>query len=157
MIVRVMSMKVSYISLTALLLLLPAYLPANNPTPEAGKLCTSMRIAGYDYPLPAWWDSVEVSVPATLKDWHAVTEFVVKHYDTDTGTAMTWRQALKTWAIASQRLTHFIWPTVTRAVENINGPHKFTLTWTIWLALKPNSKTGTGAIWLIALARPTSS
>ena len=66
-----------------------------------------LTIAGYNYELPSWWDSVEVDVPDNLKNWQQVSAFVMDRYGMDTGTEKTWKEALKTWAIASKRLNHF--------------------------------------------------
>jgi len=66
------------------------------------------RITTYDYALPAWWETVKVDVPKDLKDEEEVRNYVRKRYGNDTGTKETWKEALKTWAIASQR--HNIFP-----------------------------------------------
>jgi len=67
----------------------------------------SMTITGYTYELPTWWDSVQVTVPQTLKNENDVRDFVGQNYGADTGTKKTWKQALKTWAMACQRLDIF--------------------------------------------------
>ena len=59
-----------------------------------------MPISCYDYVLPSWWESVNVDVPKDLKDWKEVTDYVAQRYGEATGTEETWKQALKTWAIA---------------------------------------------------------
>src|SRR5262245_62084852 len=66
-----------------------------------------LRIAGYHYELPAWWDSVTVAVPEGLKDEDQIRAHVKKEFGADTGTKKTWQEALKVWAIASQRLDRF--------------------------------------------------
>ncbi len=68
---------------------------------------TTMVIAGYTFQLPSWWDSVQVDVPTTLSNEDDVRNYVGQQYGMDTGTQKTWKQALKTWAIASQRLNIF--------------------------------------------------
>jgi tetratricopeptide (TPR) repeat protein len=84
-------------------------------TPAAGSASGSMAettqktmiIAGYAFQLPSWWDSVQVEVPTTLSNEDDVRNYVGQQYGMDTGTKKTWKQALKTWAIASQRLNIF--------------------------------------------------
>jgi hypothetical protein len=75
------------------------------PAPE--KKAAMLRIANYDYALPSWWDSVSVEVPKDLGDEEQIREYVRKQYGKDVGTKETWKKALKTWAVACQRLDHF--------------------------------------------------
>ena len=72
-----------------------------------GKNPTVLRIANYDYVLPSWWESVNVELPENLEDGIQVAAFVRERYGKDTGTKKTWKAALKTWAIAGQRLNLF--------------------------------------------------
>jgi tetratricopeptide (TPR) repeat protein len=74
---------------------------------SGGNAKKPMVIAGYTFELPSWWNSVQVSVPATLKTENDVRDFVMENYGMDTGTKKTWKQALKTWAIACRRLNIF--------------------------------------------------
>jgi tetratricopeptide (TPR) repeat protein len=67
----------------------------------------TMIITGYTYELPSWWDSLQVSVPDTLKTENDIRDFMEQNYGMDTGSKKTWKQALKTWAIACQRLDIF--------------------------------------------------
>ncbi|HEQ71399.1 MAG TPA: tetratricopeptide repeat protein [Spirochaetia bacterium] len=64
----------------------------------------TLTLSGYVFTLPDWWDSVRVSVPDSLTDEQKVREFVYARYGMDTGTDTTWREALKTWALAAERL-----------------------------------------------------
>ena len=73
----------------------------------ADDLQKTITIAGYTYRLPAWWDSVAVTVPDSLKTENDVRNFVGQTYGMDTGTKQTWKQSLKTWALACQRLNIF--------------------------------------------------
>lgn len=68
---------------------------------------TTMRIAGYDYKLPDWWDSVKVDVPEKLKTSVQIDEYVKDKFDKDTGTKETWKGALKVHALAAQRIDRF--------------------------------------------------
>lgn len=67
----------------------------------------SIRVAGYDYKLPAWWDSVKVDVPDGLKNAGQVEEYVRKEFGKDTGVKATWKEALKVHTVAAQRLNRF--------------------------------------------------
>lgn len=63
-----------------------------------------LRIAGYDYDLPEWWDRVHVDVPTAPKTEHEVCLHVGERYGQWQGTAKTWREALKVHALAARRL-----------------------------------------------------
>ncbi|MBN1799789.1 MAG: hypothetical protein JW822_14525 [Spirochaetales bacterium] len=93
-------------------LMVSIFFTACKSQPSAGLVPTadmkkSMTIAGYTYKLPVWWDSVQVAVPESLKNENDVRNFVGQNYGMDTGTKKTWKQALKTWALACQRLNIF--------------------------------------------------
>jgi hypothetical protein len=58
-----------------------------------------MRINGYDYVLPAWWDSVNVKIPKDVNSVREFADYVKEHYSKDVGTQQTWKEALKAWAL----------------------------------------------------------
>lgn len=65
---------------------------------------THLEIGEYDYLFPEWWDTIIVEVPFDLKTRKEIREHVRKKYGRDTGTKENWKEALKTWAMASHRL-----------------------------------------------------
>jgi hypothetical protein len=64
----------------------------------------SLAIAGYAFELPSWWSQVNVTVPDTLKAEDDIRNYVYYVCGLDTGTINTWKQALKIWALACERL-----------------------------------------------------
>jgi hypothetical protein len=66
----------------------------------------TLQIGAFTLELPSWWDSVAVDVPE-LADENAIRKYVTRECKSDTGTASTWRRALKIWAIAAERAKLF--------------------------------------------------
>ena len=62
-----------------------------------------MDLPGCRLVLPEWWDEVHVTLPEGVRDHDDVRTYVTATYGADTGTPGTWREALKTWALAAKR------------------------------------------------------
>jgi hypothetical protein len=77
------------------------------PSPHVKPERRIMRINGYNYELPPWWDSVKVTVPKGLTNETEVSEYVKKHYGKEVGTQETWKQSLKTWALWCEEHDYF--------------------------------------------------
>lgn len=87
--------------------LLAAVVAVAAPVPKGLKSSASLRIAGYDYRLPPWWDEVTVELPDDLTTGAAVDGYVAKKYGKDTGTEKNWKEALKVHALAAKRFDRF--------------------------------------------------
>lgn len=70
----------------------------------AQKRKDTINVAGFNYKLPPWWETVKVNLPEHLQTPREVEAFVAKRYGRDTGTKRTWKKALKTYAFAYQKM-----------------------------------------------------
>jgi uncharacterized protein (TIGR03067 family) len=82
----------------------------------------TIRIAGYDYELPPWWDSIQVTVPRDINNVEKMTDYVTNHFGEDTGTSENWKSALKVWALWSQERNNF--PVYVAHCHQAGGDHE---------------------------------
>lgn len=68
-------------------------------TPSTDILTFDIEGNNYHFKLPDWWDTVEVEMPKDVRTDGDLARYVEEKYGQDVGTATTWRQALKCWAL----------------------------------------------------------